>query len=29
VISSTEMITYELLRSSGTEEFKNMLKYLK
>jgi nicotinamidase-related amidase len=29
VISSTEMIIYELLRSSGTEEFKNMLKYLK
>jgi nicotinamidase-related amidase len=29
VISSAEMITYELLRSSGTEDFKNMLKYLK
>ena len=29
VVSSTEMIIYELLRSSGTEEFKNMLKYLK
>jgi nicotinamidase-related amidase len=26
VISSAEMITYELLRSSGTEDFKNMLK---
>ena len=29
VISSTEMIIYELLRSSGTEEFKRMLQYLK
>ena len=29
VISSTEMIIYELLRSSGTEEFKKMLTYLK
>lgn len=29
VISSTEMIIYELLRSSGTEEFKKMLAYLK
>ena len=29
VISSTEMIIYELLRSSGTEEFKKMLPYLK
>jgi nicotinamidase-related amidase len=29
VISSTEMIIYELLRSSGTEEFKKMLKHLK
>lgn len=29
VISSTEMIIYELLRSSGTEEFKKMLGYLK
>jgi len=29
VISSTEMMIYELLRSSGTEEFKKMLVYLK
>ena len=29
VISSTEMIIYELLRSSGTEEFKKMLAYLR
>lgn len=29
VISSTEMIIYELLRSSGTEEFKKVLAYLK
>ena len=29
VISSTEMIIYELLRASGTDEFKNMLQYLK
>jgi nicotinamidase-related amidase len=29
VISSTEMIIYELLRSSGTEDFKKMLKYLR
>ena len=29
VISSTEMIIYELLRSSGTDEFKKMLQYLK
>src|SRR6266849_1823020 len=29
VISSTEMIIYELLRSSGTDAFKAMLKYLK
>ncbi len=29
VISSTEMMIYELLRSSGTEEFKKMLTYLK
>ena len=29
VISSTEMIIYELLRSSGTEAFKEMLKWLK
>src|SRR6185437_14951963 len=29
VISSTEMIIYELLRSSGTEEFKKMLAHLK
>jgi nicotinamidase-related amidase len=29
VISSTEMIIYELLRSSGTEEFKKMLQYLR
>jgi len=29
VISSTEMMIYELLRSSGTPEFKQMLPYLK
>jgi len=29
VISSTEMIIYEALRSSGTSAFKDMLKYLK
>jgi nicotinamidase-related amidase len=29
VISSTEMIIYELLRASGTEEFKTMLAYLR
>jgi nicotinamidase-related amidase len=29
VISSTEMVIYELLRSSGTQAFKEMLKYLK
>lgn len=29
VISSTEMIIYELLRSSGTDEFKKMLAHLK
>jgi nicotinamidase-related amidase len=29
VISSTEMIIYELLRSSGTPQFKEMLPYLK
>jgi nicotinamidase-related amidase len=29
VISSTEMMIYEALRSSGTSEFKDMLKYLK
>src|SRR5438105_4542417 len=29
VISSTEMIIYELLRGSGTDAFKEMLKYLK
>ena len=29
VISSTEMIIYELLRSSGTEEFKKMLAHLR
>ncbi len=29
IISSTEMIIYELLRGSGTPEFKEMLKYLK
>lgn len=29
VISSTEMMIYETLRSSGTSEFKDMLKYLK
>jgi nicotinamidase-related amidase len=29
VISSTEMMIYELLRSSGTQAFKEMLEYLK
>lgn len=29
VISSTEMVIYEALRSSGTSEFKDMLQYLK
>jgi nicotinamidase-related amidase len=29
VISSTEMIIYELLRTSGTAAFKEMLKHLK
>jgi len=29
VISSTEMIIYELLGRSGTPEFKEMLQYLK
>lgn len=29
ILSSTEMIIYELLRGSGTAEFKEMLKYLK
>jgi nicotinamidase-related amidase len=29
VISSTEMMSYELLRSSGTPEFKELLPYLK
>jgi nicotinamidase-related amidase len=29
VISSTEMMVYELLRSSGTGEFKEMLKWIK
>jgi hypothetical protein len=29
VISATEMMIYELLRSSGTEEFKKMLAHLK
>ena len=29
VISSTEMMIYELLRKSGTPEFKEMLKYLR
>jgi hypothetical protein len=29
VISSTEMMMYELLRCSGTAEFKEMLSYLK
>jgi len=29
VISTTEMIIYELLRSSGTQQFKHMLPYLK
>jgi nicotinamidase-related amidase len=29
ILSSTEMMTYELLRSSGTEAFKELLPYLK
>ena len=29
VISSTEMMIYELLRGSGAEAFKEMLKHLK
>jgi nicotinamidase-related amidase len=29
VISSTEMVIYEALRSSGTSDFKSMLQYLK
>jgi nicotinamidase-related amidase len=29
VISSTEMMMYELLRRSGSAEFKEMLKYIK
>ncbi len=29
LVSSTEMIIYELLRSSGTKKFKEMLKRLK
>jgi hypothetical protein len=29
VISSTEMMLYELLRSSGTPSFKELLPYLK
>ena len=29
VISSTEMMIYELLHKSGTPQFKEMLKYLK
>jgi hypothetical protein len=29
VISSTEMAVYELLRSSGSAEFKEMLPHLK
>jgi nicotinamidase-related amidase len=29
ILSSTEMMTYELLRSSGTAEFKELLPYLK
>jgi len=29
VISSTEMIIYEALKSSSTSEFKTMLQYLK
>jgi nicotinamidase-related amidase len=29
VISSTEMMTYELLRSSGSPAFKELLPYLK
>jgi hypothetical protein len=29
VISSTEMMMYELLRQSGTKHFKEMLQYIK
>jgi hypothetical protein len=29
VISTTEMMIYELLRCSGTQEFKQMLPYLR
>ena len=29
IISTTEMMIYELLRSSGTMQFKQMLPYLK
>jgi nicotinamidase-related amidase len=29
VLSSTEMMMYELLRRSGTAEFKEMLQYIK
>jgi hypothetical protein len=29
VIASTEIVIYELLRSSGTEEFKRMVAYLR
>jgi hypothetical protein len=29
VISSTEMVIYELLRASGTAAFKEMLQHLK
>jgi nicotinamidase-related amidase len=29
VISSTEMVIYEALRSPGTSDFKDMLQYLK
>jgi nicotinamidase-related amidase len=29
VLSSTEMVIYEALRSSGTSDFKHMLQYLK
>jgi hypothetical protein len=29
VISTTEMMIYELLRCSGTQEFKQILPYLK
>jgi nicotinamidase-related amidase len=29
VISSTEMMTYELMRKSGTPQFKELLQYIK